>query len=217
MRQTAAIMLSTVIATTLGTTAMAQGGATGAAAQPGPMDFAQFDRDGDGAVTEAEFNQARAERIAQRSSAGAPMRGLANAPAFSEIDQNDDGTLTQEELASFRQQRMRGGGGTGPGAGAPGRGTGGGMGRGMGRMGGQMPAFSAFDSDGDGVLTEDELAEGRAQRIKERSQQGYRMRNLANAPSFETIDQDGDGTVDKQEFETAQREHMLEHRRMMQR
>ncbi|MCF7995726.1 MAG: hypothetical protein K9L88_12900, partial [Chromatiaceae bacterium] len=53
---------------------------------------------------------------------------------------------------------------------------------------------------------------GRAERIKERSQQGYQMRNLANAPSFEDVDQNGDGQIDKEEFESAQ----LQHRKMMQ-
>jgi Ca2+-binding EF-hand superfamily protein len=77
-------------------------------------------------------------------------------------------------------------------------------------MGGQMPPFSSFDANSDGFISEDELAQGRAERIKERSQQGYRMRNLADAPSFDAIDQNNDGQLDRQEFATAQRQHMLQ-------
>ncbi len=101
--------------------------------------------------------------------------------------------------------------GMGPGMG-PGMGRG--MGPGMGQMGGQLPAFSSFDANGDGVISAEELAQGRAERIKERSQQGYPMRNLANAPSFEAIDQNGDGQIDKDEFERAQRRQMPNQQRM---
>ena len=81
---------------------------------------------------------------------------------------------------------------------------GGGMGRGMGW---QAPAFAEFDLDGNGVLTEAEFYQARAQRIAERSQQGYAMRGLANAPEFGEIDRNGDGQVDAIEFAAAQAQH----------
>lgn len=213
MRQNTTILTVLVLTTGLASRVLAQGG--------DPMGFVQFDRNGDGIVTEAEFNQARAERIAARSSTGAPMRGLANAATFSDLDQNGDGQLTPDELANIRAQRMGSRGSMGPGTGMgsggmSGAGQGPGMGSGMGRMGGQMPMFSSFDANGDGLISEDEFAQGRAERIKERSQQGYPMRNLANAPSFEAIDQNGDGSIDQQELANAQRQQLLEHQRMMQ-
>jgi hypothetical protein len=84
----------------------------------------------------------------------------------------------------------------------PGRGPG--AGRGMGR---NMPSFSEFDLNGDGSITEQELDQARANRIKERSQQGYPMRNLANAASFKSMDLNGDGRITAQEFSTAQAQH----------
>jgi hypothetical protein len=96
------------------------------------------------------------------------------------------------------------------GAGGPGQRPG--MGPGMGRMGGGMPTFASFDTDGNGALSEDEFAQGRAKRIKERSEQGYQMRNLAEAPAFDAIDRNNDGHIDQQEFEHAQGQH----RKMMQ-
>lgn len=114
---------------------------------------------------------------------------------------------------STPQRAGMGSGGMGTGGMGPGMGRGPegrpgmGPGMGMGRMGGQMPTFSSFDADGDGLLSEDEFAQGRAQRIKERSEQGYQMRNLANAPSFADVDQNGDGQVDKDEFERARMHH----------
>ncbi|ADC61581.1 EF-hand domain-containing protein [Allochromatium vinosum] len=83
---------------------------------------------------------------------------------------------------------------------------GGGWGPGGG-MGWQAPAFTEFDLDGNGVLTETEFYQARAQRIAERSQQGYAMRGLSNAPEFSAIDRNGDGQVDATEFATAQAQH----------
>ncbi len=74
-------------------------------------------------------------------------------------------------------------------------------------MGRNMANFGEFDLNGDGFLTEKEFYEARANRIKERSQQGYPMRNLANAPAFSALDLNGDGRVDPQEFATARAQH----------
>ncbi|WP_242479348.1 EF-hand domain-containing protein [Lamprobacter modestohalophilus] len=227
MRFTTATTLSLTLTSALSLSALApvlaQDGAPPGAGMRDPMRFTELDRNDDGIVTEEEFDQARSERRAARSEAGAPMRGITNAPEFSDIDQDGDGQLTVEEFADFRAQRMGSRGGMGPGAGMGAGGMGGtgqgrgmgpgqGMGPGMGRMGGQMPTFASFDADGDGMLSKDEFETGRAERIKERSQQGYQMRNLANAPSFEDVDQNGDGQIDKEEFESAQ----MQQRKMMQ-
>jgi hypothetical protein len=78
---------------------------------PGPMPmFADFDLNKDGRITEDEFNEARAARIADRAQKGYPMRGLANASSFADIDTNHDGTLSPAEFAAHqaahRQQMM---------------------------------------------------------------------------------------------------------------
>jgi len=69
--------------------------------------------------------------------------------------------------------------------------------------------FATFDQNGNGVVTEQEFDAARAERIQTRAQQGYQMRNLANAPSFEEIDQNGDGLVNPEEFAQAQAAHMM--------
>jgi hypothetical protein len=89
----------------------------------------------------------------------------------------------------------------GPGMMGPGM-MGPGMGRGMG-----MPSFSEFDLDGDGTLTEDEFNKAHSQRMQQRAEQGYPMRNAPNAPGFETFDRDGDGRVNAAEFAEAQAQH----------
>ena len=67
--------------------------------------------------------------------------------------------------------------------------------------------FDAFDQNGDGAITEQEFYDARAQRIRERAQQGYPMRNAPNAPSFESVDSDGNGLVSPDELTAAQAEH----------
>lgn len=193
----AAALMTAALATP---TAFAQG--TSVPAQ-GPMTFAAFDRDGNGVVTEDEFNRARAERMAARAAAGGQMRGAASAPSFGDFDVNGDGQMSADEFARVQQSRMQSRSGMGAGTGS-GAGQGAGMGRGMGM---NRPSFEDFDLDGNGTLTEKEFYEARAKRIAERSQQGYPMRNLSSAPAFSAIDLDGNGLVDAQEFATAQTQH----------
>lgn len=90
-----------------------------------------------------------------------------------------------------------GGGGMGPGGGGMGMGQNQGMGKGMGR---NRPAFSEYDLNGDGKITEKEFNEARSKRISERAQQGYQMRNLGSAPSFADIDANRDGEISVEEF-----------------
>jgi Ca2+-binding EF-hand superfamily protein len=68
------------------------------AAQPFAPPFTEFDLNHDGAITEAEFGAARAQRIKERSEQGYQMRGLATAPAFTDLDRNSDGRLNAEEF-----------------------------------------------------------------------------------------------------------------------
>lgn len=211
-RQSACILVAAIAAACGGLPALAQ--PPGVPAQ-GPMTFTTFDQDGNGIVTEQEFDSARAQRMAARAGAGAPMRGAANAPSFADFDQNGDGKLTAAEFTTVQQARMqaRPGMGMGPGAGmGPGSGGGPGlepsMGPGMGRgMGRNMPRFTEFDLNSDGVLTEQEFYQARAKRIAQRSQQGYPMRNLPSAPAFSDLDLDASGRVDPREFATAQAQH----------
>jgi Ca2+-binding EF-hand superfamily protein len=170
-------------------------GAAPAAEPPtsGPMTFEAFDVDGNGVITEQEFYAARADRMAARAAQGAPMRGAANAPAFSFFDRNGDGKVTPEEFSEARQTRMQG---------RPGMGGG---------MGANMQTFTAFDLNTDGVVTKAEFNEARAKRIAKRSQQGYPMRNLPNAPTFEDIDTNSDGLITPDEFAA----HQMQHRRQM--
>ena len=64
----------------------------------GPPPFSEFDKDGDGFVSEEEFNTARAARMAAMAEDGRPMKGAATAPAFSDLDTDGDGRLSEAEL-----------------------------------------------------------------------------------------------------------------------
>ncbi|WP_353498248.1 EF-hand domain-containing protein [Vibrio sp. CB1-14] len=60
--------------------------------------FSQFDLDGDGKITEAEFNQARSERIAQRAEEGRTLKNINQSQSFASLDSNADGAISQQEF-----------------------------------------------------------------------------------------------------------------------
>jgi Ca2+-binding EF-hand superfamily protein len=174
----------------------------------GPLPFTAFDLDGNGAISQQEFDNIHAERWQTPNPGGYSARPIDDPPRFDEFDQNGDGSLSPQELMQGQRER-RAQRQPAPGQG---RGMGRGMGpRGMGNMGpgrgDQMPSFSDFDLNGDGLLHQQEFEQARAQRIRERLMQGYQMRNLHNAPTFNAIDSDQDGTVSSQEFAAAQAQH----------
>ena len=67
-----------------------------------PPPFSEFDQDGDGYVSEDEFNSTRAARMAAMAEAGRPMKGAATAPVFSDLDTDGDGCISPEEFAEHQ-------------------------------------------------------------------------------------------------------------------
>lgn len=176
--------------------------AVGAQAQEvplrGPIPFAVYDMDGDGRISELEFDKVRGARMEARAASGRPT---AWAPSFVIFDVDADGFLTLEELSAGQQSQMQERRGMGM---MPGSASGSGMGP---KMGQNRPAFADFDLDGDGKVTESEFNKARAQRISERAQQGYAMKNMGNMPSFADIDADGNGAVSEDEFAAHRASH----------
>jgi len=79
-------------------------------------------------------------------------------------------------------------------------------------MKGKMPAFSDFDLDGDGVMTEQEFGEGHAKRMSEMAAEGRKMKCAENCPGFTGIDTNEDGGISEAEFAAHQAEHMHKHK-----
>jgi hypothetical protein len=73
----------------------------------GPVTFAAYDADGNGSISEQEFNAVRDQREAERAATGRPGFGAANAPAFSEVDTNGDGQISPAELSAAQQAQWQ--------------------------------------------------------------------------------------------------------------
>lgn len=126
---------------------------SGQGMQHKPPPFAAIDTDGDGFVSEAEFNSHRAERHAAMAAAGKPMKGLATAPAFADVDSDGDGKVTEAELTAAQQahrKAMR----------EAHQGMSGGM---DAHKGMKMPSFEDLDLDGDGCINAEEFAKHEAE------------------------------------------------------
>lgn len=115
-----------------------------------PPPFTEFDQDGDGFVSEDEFNATRNARMAAMAEAGKPMKGAATAPAFSDLDTDGDGQLNEAELTAGQKAHMKAMRGQHAGQEW-------GKGRGM-----KMPTFADLDTNGDGCISADEFAEHQA-------------------------------------------------------
>lgn len=89
-------------------------------AAPGMMSsFNDFDTNGDGKVTQTEFENTQQARMTKQAESGKMMRNAGNAPAFGDIDTNKDGIIDATEFREHRTTRMqeRPGGGKGMGKG----------------------------------------------------------------------------------------------------
>lgn len=200
---------------TLGLTLLAACTCLAAQAQPrggaatargiAPATFADYDRDGNGTISEAEFNAVRAERRAANQ-VGQASRRAAMSLTFQQMDRDGDGQITREEFdAAHATRPAPRRGAMGPGANrAPRAGMGAGMGAGAPGAGMDRPAFADFDLNGDGVITEPEFHAARSGRISGRLQEGRPMRNLENAGSFADMDANKDGKVSRSEFDAYQ-------------
>ena len=159
----------------------------------GPVPFAVFDMDENGFISEAEFYSVREQRMAAKASEGKKMRCAKFAPAFAELDTNGDGKLSPEELIAGQKAHM---------------GKCKEMGQGHGKgMKGNMPQFSDFDLDGDGVIVETEFNEGHAKKMSEMAASGHQMKHAGDAPGFAGIDTNDDGEISEQEFSDHQAAH----------
>lgn len=165
----------------------------------GPAPFSDFDMDKNGFVSEEEFYSVRGQRMAARASEGKKMRCAQHAPSFTDIDTDGDGQLSPVELsAGQKAHRSK--------CQAMGQGNGKGQGKGKG-MNGNMPVFSDFDLDGDGVIVESEFNEGHAAKMSEMAAEGRQMKHAGDPPGFAGIDTDGDGGISEQEFSDHQAAH----------
>lgn len=176
-------------------TAIAQQGGRGFGPGHGGPDRGQrmmteADTDGDGLVSQAEFEAFRAERQAAMAAEGRPMRNLDKAPAFTDLDIDGDGYIASDELEVFRAERqatMGGRGERGPKHGGP------------GRQGGQR--LQQFDSDADGYLNESEFLAAHEARQAQRIEEGRPVRDDVDPVArFQELDSDGDGLLSLDEL-----------------
>jgi Ca2+-binding EF-hand superfamily protein len=78
-------------------------GARNSANQPKLIDF---DSDGDGVISEAEFDTARTDRLAEQSADGRLLVNADDAPNFATIDTNGDGVIDSTELTTHQTTQM---------------------------------------------------------------------------------------------------------------
>jgi Ca2+-binding EF-hand superfamily protein len=67
--------------------------------------FSDFDTDGNGQLTQKEFESTQQKRMTQKAEEGRMMRNAKNAPAFKDLDQNGDGKIDASEFKNHQNQQ----------------------------------------------------------------------------------------------------------------
>lgn len=68
--------------------------------------------------------------------------------------------------------------------------------------------FTAYDTDNNGAISEQEFYAVRAKRMASRAEEGRPMRNAANSPQFSAFDSNGDGVLSQSELLAGQKGQM---------
>lgn len=69
--------------------------------------FADFDKDGNGAIDETEFNRGHAEHMSKMAAAGHKMKHAPDSPGFAGIDSNGDGVISKDEFAAHHAEHRK--------------------------------------------------------------------------------------------------------------
>lgn len=77
------------------------------------------------------------------------------------------------------------------------------------------PTFEAYDANKDGVISEVEFDDFKAQQMTLKADEGKQLRNAGNSPMFSDFDKNGDGKITKEELrlgQEAQKQKQMEKR-----
>ena len=77
------------------------------AAQGMMSSFNDFDANGDGKITQTEFENAQQARQQKQAESGKMMKNVGNAPTFADIDTNKDGVIDATEFKNHQMERMQ--------------------------------------------------------------------------------------------------------------
>ena len=72
--------------------------------------------------------------------------------------------------------------------------------------------FTVYDTDGNGLISEQEFTQVRNERIAAKAAQGRPMKRKGNAPSFSSFDEDKNGQLTPEELESGQQAQMQNRR-----
>lgn len=70
--------------------------------------YSDFDGDGNGKITQKEFENTQQKRMEEQAKTGRMMRNADNAPKFSDIDTNKDGNIDTQEFQTHQASRRGG-------------------------------------------------------------------------------------------------------------
>jgi Ca2+-binding EF-hand superfamily protein len=119
--------------------------------------FEQFDLNGDGKITQAELEEARAKRMSEKAKEGKMLKNAGKAPAFTDMDLNKDGILDEKEFSAHQAQRIQACQNAKDANNCPSKGK---------MKGRNMVTFEEIDTNKDGMISKEEFSAHQAQRTK---------------------------------------------------
>ena len=81
--------------------------AVGAVDGQGTSRFEEYDQNGDGQISPAEYATSRTFPHADRAQQGLPLRNVGEQEPFDTLDQDGDGSVSRVEFAAHQSERRR--------------------------------------------------------------------------------------------------------------